>query len=61
MPTNLYGPGDNFNLGEQPRHPHPAAQGARGRGSLTRIVDYTVELRFDTTKPDGTPRKLLSG
>jgi GDP-L-fucose synthase len=23
------------------------------------IVGYTGELRFDTTKPDGTPRKLM--
>jgi GDP-L-fucose synthase len=27
---------------------------------IQKIVGYTGELRFDTTKPDGTPRKLMS-
>lgn len=26
---------------------------------IKKIVGYTGELRFDTTKPDGTPRKLM--
>jgi len=115
MPTNLYGPGDNFNL--QGSHVLPAlirkfheAQEA-GRPSVEiwgtgtprreflhvddladaalflmqhydspeiinvgvgedigirelaelvgRVVDYRGELAFDTSKPDGTPRKLL--
>ena len=45
MPTNLYGPGDNFSL--QTSHVLPALLGFEGT------------LRFDTSKPDGTPRKLL--
>lgn len=115
MPTNLYGPGDNFNA--QTSHVLPALirkfhqakqNGAKhveiwGTGSPRReflhaddladacvflmahynepeivnigtgedisirelaelvrqVVDVDVELRFDTTKPDGTPRKLL--
>ncbi len=27
--------------------------------TVRRVVGYTGELRFDTTKPDGTPRKVL--
>ncbi|HMG81433.1 MAG TPA: GDP-L-fucose synthase [Ferruginibacter sp.] len=27
---------------------------------IKKIIGYTGELNFDTTKPDGTPRKLLS-
>ena len=27
---------------------------------LAEIVGYTGHLRFDTSKPDGTPRKLLN-
>jgi len=115
MPTNLYGPGDNFDL--QSSHVLPAlirkfhdakSKGDReviiwGTGSPRReflhvddlaeaavhlmntydspeivnvgtgtdvtirelaemirdIVGYQGELRFDTSKPDGTPRKLL--
>jgi GDP-L-fucose synthase len=115
MPTNLYGPGDNFDL--QNSHVLPAllrkvhearASGARevvvwGTGTPRReflhvsdlasacrfllenydapeivnvgcgedvtirelatlvceIVGFTGALAFDTTKPDGTPRKLL--
>lgn len=115
MPTNLYGPGDNFDL--QSSHVLPAlvrkfheakVQGTPavvvwGTGAPKReflhvddladacyflmreyneseivnigvgedvsirelaelirdIVGYRGELRFDTTKPDGTPRKLL--
>jgi GDP-L-fucose synthase len=115
MPTNLYGPGDNFNL--ESSHVLPAllrriddaresgaaevviwGTGTPRReflhvddladacvhamrhysgdvalntgtgedvaiGDLARlicdVVGYRGELRFDTTKPDGTPRKLL--
>jgi GDP-L-fucose synthase len=115
MPTNLYGPGDNFDL--QQAHVLPALlrrihEAKRsGSGSVTvwgsgaprreflhvddladavlyllheydgepivnigwgkdisvrelaellvSAIDYTGELFFDTTKPDGTPRKLL--
>ena len=115
MPTNLYGPGDNFNL--QGSHVLPALirkfHEAREAGSpsveiwgtgtprreflhvddladaalflmehydspeiinvgvgedisirelaelVGRVVDYRGELAFDTSKPDGTPRKLL--
>lgn len=115
MPTNLYGPGDNFDL--QSSHVLPAlirrfheakCSGASevtlwGTGTprreflhvddlasaacfalehyedaaplnvgtgedlsiadlaamIARVVGYTGELRFDTSKPDGTPRKLL--
>ena len=31
MPTNLYGPGDKFDLRLKPRHAGPVAQNARGR------------------------------
>ncbi len=27
---------------------------------IKKIVDYSGDLRFDTTKPDGTPRKLMN-
>jgi GDP-L-fucose synthase len=115
MPTNLYGPGDNFSL--ENSHVLPAlirkfhearTSGARdvvvwGTGSprreflyvddladaavflmrnysdeglvnvgcgedqtilelageVSRVVGFEGELRFDTSKPDGTPRKLL--
>jgi len=115
MPTNLYGPGDNFSL--ENSHVLPAlirkfheakVNGAReivvwGTGSprreflyvddladavvflmrnysdeglvnvgcgedqtilelageVARVVGFQGELRFDTSKPDGTPRKLL--
>ena len=115
MPTNLYGPGDNFDL--QSSHVLPAlirrfhearCSGASevtlwGTGTprreflhvddlasaacfalehyedtaplnvgtgedltiadlaamIARVVGYTGELRFDASKPDGTPRKLL--
>jgi len=115
MPTNLYGPGDNFDL--QNSHVLPAllrkfheakVAGAAsveiwGSGTprrefmhvddladaclylmqhhdseqlinvgwgedvsiaelaalVGRVVGYTGQLRFDTSKPDGTPRKLL--
>jgi GDP-L-fucose synthase len=115
MPTNLYGPGDNFDL--QQAHVLPALlrriHEAKCSGSasvsvwgsgaprreflhvddladavlyllheydgepivnigwgkdisilelaelLVSVIDYNGELLFDTTKPDGTPRKLL--
>ncbi len=115
MPTNLYGPGDNFDL--QSSHVLPALirrfhdAKMRGDSSVTvwgsgtprreflhvddlaeavlhllhnydaepivnvgwgedvtikelativmSVIDYTGRLDFDTTKPDGTPRKLL--
>ncbi len=115
MPTNLYGPGDNFSL--QTSHVLPALlrkfHDAKERGAsevevwgtgkprreflhvddladaclflmrsyegegwinigwgrdttiaelahtVSRVVRFEGELRFDTTKPDGTPRKLL--
>jgi GDP-L-fucose synthase len=116
MPTNLYGPGDNFDL--QNSHVLPAllrkVHEAKLRGDpavtvwgtgaprreflhvddladavlhllhvyedeaiinvgcgedvtirelaemIASVVDYKGELTFDTTKPDGTPRKLLN-
>jgi GDP-L-fucose synthase len=115
MPTNLYGPGDNFNLDTShvmpalirkvheaklsgapevsiwgtgtPRreflHVHDLARACRflleeydspeivniGVGDdvtirelaelIVEILEYRGQLAFDTTKPDGTPRKLL--
>lgn len=115
MPTNLYGPGDNFNLetshvlpallrkmheaklagapnvvlwgtGVARReflHVHDLARACRfllenydspeivniGSGddvtirelaeTIQRIVGFQGELTFDSTKPDGTPRKLM--
>jgi GDP-L-fucose synthase len=115
MPTNLYGPGDNFDLNSSHVMPaliakaHAAKQnGSRslevwGTGSPLRemlhvddaadamvhvmkhysgedpvnigsgddlsiadmarlvceVVGFTGEIRFDTSKPDGTPRKVL--
>jgi len=117
MPTNLYGPGDNFNL--QNSHVIPAlirkAQEAKLRGEenlmiwgsgeprreflhvddcadalvfllknysgdqhvnvgsgtdvtiaelarhVMKVVGLSGELQYDRTKPDGTPRKLMSG
>lgn len=115
MPTNLYGPNDNFDLNKSHVLPalirkfYTAAQEGRdhveiwGTGSpkreflhvddlaeacvylmesydgrdflnvgtgedisikelaemVARIVGFEGELRFDTTKPDGTPRKLM--
>jgi GDP-L-fucose synthase len=115
MPTNLYGPGDNFSL--QTSHVLPALmrkfhdakerrleevevwgtgkprreflhvddladacvflmRNYAGEGwinvgcgrdatiaelanTISRVVGFTGALRFDTSKPDGTPRKLL--
>lgn len=115
MPTNLYGPGDNFDLETSHvlpaliRRLHEAREAGRdavvlwgsgsprreflhvddlaaacelllrrydgegvvnvGRGedltirelaqTVARVVGYTGELRWDTSRPDGTPRKLL--
>ena len=81
MPTNLYGPGDNYH----PQDSHvPAALMRRfheakingaasvsvwGTGTDTTIaefarliadiVGYRGKFDFDTSRPDGTPRKLL--
>ena len=30
-------------------------------GIIARVVGYTGEIKWDTTKPDGAPRKLLDG
>jgi GDP-L-fucose synthase len=95
MPTNLYGPEDNFDL--QTSHVLPAlihkfhlakeqnkpAVTLWGTGSAYReflhvddlaeaclflmeeydlvgkVVGYSGKIEWDTTKPDGTPRKLL--
>ncbi len=115
MPTNLYGPGDNFDLQQAHvlpallRRIHEAKQSGAssvtvwGSGAprreflhvddladavlyllheydaepivnigwgkdisilelaelLVSVIDYTGQLLFDATKPDGTPRKLL--
>lgn len=117
MPTNLYGPGDNFDLASS--HVLPAlirkAHEAKVSGAATltvwgtgsplreflhaddcadalvhvmthysddehinvgsgsdlsikdlaqlvcQVVGFTGKITFDTTKPDGTPRKLMSG
>jgi GDP-L-fucose synthase len=117
MPTNLYGPGDNFDLANSHvlpaliRKAHEAKVAAApaltvwgtgtpmreflhaddcadalvhimktysgdehvnvGSGTditikdlahlVARVVGYTGDIVFDTTKPDGTPRKLMSG
>jgi GDP-L-fucose synthase len=92
MPTNLYGPGDNFDL--QSSHVLPALIRKFHNAKLTEssevffmlhydhaeivnigtgtdltirelaemvseIVGFEGRLKFDTSKPDGTPRKLL--
>jgi GDP-L-fucose synthase len=115
MPTNLYGPGDNFDLQQahvlpallrrihEAKHNGSASVTVWGSGAprreflhvddladavlyllhgydgepivnigwgkdisilelaelLVSVIDYTGELLFDATKPDGTPRKLL--
>jgi GDP-L-fucose synthase len=67
MPCNLYGPGDNFDL--LTSHALPALIRKFYAGSdisvadladlIGRIVGYRGKIVFDTTRPDGTPRKLL--
>src|SRR5664280_989591 len=78
MPTNLYGPNDNFDLNSSHVLPalirkfHDARASTAtqveiwGTGSAMRefllvgdIVYPAAELAFDTSKPDGTPRKVL--
>ena len=60
MPTNLYGPNDNYH----PEHSHvlPALI-RRFHEELTelvaKVVGYEGKIEWDTTKPNGTPRKLL--
>ncbi len=118
MPTNLYGPGDNYDLQLQPRPPGADSQGARGQAARrhsdghlghrhaaarvparrrlrrrARAADealfrrrarqrrlrartspssswrrrsarssaLTASIERDLSKPDGTPRKLMSG
>ena len=67
MPTNLYGPNDNYH----PEHSHVLPALIRrfheakeaGFKELTelvaKVVGYEGEIKWDSTKPDGTPRKLL--
>ena len=81
MPTNLYGPNDNYH----PEHSHVLPALIRrfheakleGKESVTcwgtgkeltikeltelvaKVVGYTGKIEWDTTKPNGTPRKLL--
>ena len=68
MPTNLYGPNDNYH----PTHSHVLPALIRrnaGTGKeltikeltelVAKVVGYTGEIRWDPTKPNGTPRKLL--
>ncbi|MCE9499231.1 MAG: NAD-dependent epimerase/dehydratase family protein, partial [Leptospira sp.] len=44
MPTNLFGAGDNYSAMAK---------------IIKEVVGYSGLLVFDSTKPDGTPRKLL--
>ncbi len=59
MPANLYGPFDNFDpehshvLPSLIRRFHEAAETIKG------IIGYAGEIRWDTTQPDGNPRRLL--
>ena len=80
MPTNLYGPNDNYH----PTHSHVVPALIRrfheakvngvesvnaGTGKeltikeltelVAKVVGYTGEIKWDTSKPNGTPRKLL--
>ena len=87
MPTNLYGPGDNFHpenshvIPAMLRRFHEAAQQGRehtqpmlshinvGTGvdcsirelaeTIAAVTGFQGHLRFDTSRPDGTPRELL--
>ena len=70
MPTNLYGPGDNFDL--QTSHALVADLFVNvGTGSeisirefatlVAEVEGYEGEIHWDTTKPNGTPRKLMDG
>ena len=80
MPTNLYGPGDNYHpenshvLPALIRRFHEAKLahapivniGSGVEVSIKELahfvqeaVGYTGKIVFDTSKPDGTPRKLL--
>ena len=44
-----------INVGCGQDHPHPRT----GRNLVRRVVGYPGDIAWDTTKPDGTPRKLL--
>ena len=57
MPTNLYGPNDNYH----PTHSHvlPALTIKELTELVAKVVGYTGEIKWDPSKPDGTPRKLL--
>ena len=83
QPTNLYGPGDSYDLAracvflmdlDDEKFSHLARPEAcplinMGYGEelsiaelarvTSEVVGYTGQIRFDTAKPDGTPRKLL--
>ena len=40
--------------------PNGSAKAARSLSELVaKVVGYTGEIKWDTTKPNGTPRKLL--
>ena len=54
MPTNLYGPNDNYH----PTHSHVLPALIR-RFHEAKVVGYTGRIEWDTTRPNGTPRKLL--
>ena len=45
MPLNV-GVGDDLSIAEL-------------AATVARVVGYSGELRYDSSKPDGTPRKLL--
>jgi GDP-L-fucose synthase len=96
MPTNLYGPGDNFDLATSHVVPALMAKAHRAKADgaaeieiwgsgkprreflyvddaadaldltidalarmICEVVGYDGECRYDASKPDGTPRKLL--
>jgi len=68
QPTNLYGPGDNYDLenshvnysGEEHVNVGSGDEvSIRGLAELIcETVGFSGELVFDASKPDGTPRKL---
>lgn len=46
----MYGPGDNFDLDYSIKEIS---------GIISKLVGFKGEIEWNTTKPDGTPRKLL--
>ena len=75
MPTNLYGPGDNFDL--ETSHVLPAMREVSedyfvnvGTGTdvtirelagvVSSVVGWNGKIHWDTYKPNGTPRKLMN-